>query len=120
MKKVLWKLVLSLMPTLFAAAAMWWRIEQPVESYAVLIELSNYGSGFVLSSMDLSVQLECFGWDNPKRGEFDSGRSVQRRDDRHHHFQYLRPTVVGLTLPLRALGSLLKRRKKKSVKPAKA
>lgn len=112
MLKVLWRIVWRMAPAIAASIGMWWRIELPVESYAALIEVSDLLTGSVMSSLDY-----VFGW-NTAAGFFQSAVNLILVDQ----FNGLMTGIIisnlfallwwALTSPLRALGSLLKRKKK--------
>jgi len=112
--KALWKLTLRLLPALLAVVGMWWRIQQPVESYAALIELSEFVTGTAMTALGAVS-----GWDL-------SARMLQNAINLVLVDQF-NGVVVGiivstifsllwwlLTSPFRAIGSLFKRNKKPS------
>ncbi len=120
MKKALWKLIIRLLPAALAATGMWWRIQMPLESYATLIELSNVGTSAAMTIVD-----HFSGW-NLSAGMLQSAINLVLVDQ----FNGLMLGIIVssffsllawvLMLPLRAIGSLLRRNKKKSVKPINA
>jgi hypothetical protein len=109
--KFLWRIVWKLAPAMAAGIGMWWRIEQPIESYTALIQVSDLITGMVMSSLDT-----VFGW-NISAGFLQSAVNLILVDQ----FNGLMTGIIisnlfsllwwALTAPLRALGSLLKRKK---------
>lgn len=110
MFKVLLRLVWSFAPAVAASVGVWWRIELPIESYTTLIQISDLVTGLVMSSLDT-----IFGW-SISAGFFQNAVNLILVDQ----FNGLMTGIIisnffsllwwALTSPLRAIGSLLKRK----------